>query len=81
MKVRSYHEIGKDHLSSQIEFLRWCRENGIKAKWKSASRRPKHWIGYDLDNVPETQRRAHNCHHWEIENEVDAMAAKLAWSE
>lgn len=81
MKVTSYHEISKDHWTTQREFLRWCNENGVKAKWKHGSVTPKNWIGYILDGTPESQRKAHNCQIWEIKNEGHAMAAKLVWSE
>lgn len=80
-EVVSYHQISSDHWETCREFLRWCDENNVKAKWKHGHVRPKNWIGYELDNVSESQRKAYNCQHWEIENMEDAMAAKLAWSE
>ena len=81
MKIITYHDYHKDHWEAQSEFRKWCLENNIKAKWKSAGRCPKNAITYQLDNVPESQRKAIHSQTWLIENEEDALAAKLAWSE
>lgn len=63
-----------DHIAMKKIVEKWCKENGIKAKWIGQERR---------FSYPKNSKyfRSIYYHFWEVYDEESAVALKLRWSE